>query len=419
MKIQRLRGTRDFYPELMRQLNSLFSMWRAAVEEYGYEEVDGPMIEPAKLWKMKSGDEIPEQMYMFKDKKGKEIAVRPESTPTLARMVAEKQKALAKPIKWYSISRCWRYEAPQSGRLREFFQFNVDCLGTDSMQADAEIIATAVNVMKKLGCKKKDFFIRLCNRKLISSLLLNLSIKKGQSQEVCRWIDKKEKLSEQHFSKGLLALGLSKAQVEAICDMMKMQLKDVNPDELDENGKEGYAEINELLKYLKAHGISDYCKIDFSLMRGFDYYTSTVFEVYDSKRKHRAIAGGGRYDDLVGDFGGERCPGVGYGMGDVVLSLFLKDLGKLPKAEKILDYYVAPVSEEVLPKAIKIANRLRKKANVELDLVNRKLKRQFEYADAVGASKIVIVGQKDLKQKKVTIREMSSGKEKKVLIAKL
>jgi len=164
MKIQGLRGTRDFYPSLMRELNYIFKIWRVVSERFGYEEFDGPMIEPALLYK-KSGAEIPEQMYRFKDKSDEELAVRPELTPTLARMVTAKQKEFVKPIKWYSISRSLRYEAPQSGRLREFFQYNVDCLGTDSMKSDAEVIAVGINVLLELKCNKEDFYIRISNRK--------------------------------------------------------------------------------------------------------------------------------------------------------------------------------------------------------------------------------------------------------------
>jgi len=419
MKVQGLRGTRDFFPEKMRELNYLFSTWKSVVEGFGYEEMDGPMLEPAKLWTLKSGDEIPEQMYLFKDKKGMDVAVRPELTPTLARMVADKQKALIKPIKWYSIPRCWRYEAPQTGRLREFFQLNVDCLGTDSMQADAEVIVTAINIMKAFGCTKEDFFIRLCNRKLISSLLLSFNIKKKDLQEVSRWIDKKEKLFDKDFIKGLKSLELGSGQIDAIKDMLKMDFSKVNVNELNEEGKQGYNELKELIGYLKDYNVLDFCKIDFSLMRGFDYYTSTVFEVYDASMEFRAIAGGGRYDDLVKDFGGDRCPGVGYGMGDVVLGLFLLKKGKMPNLQRDVDYYIAPVSKEVVKQSIKIANKLRKKFRVELDLSNRKLKKQFDYADAINAAKIVIIGERDLKLNKVTIRDMKTGKEKKVKISEL
>lgn len=417
MKVQGLKGTRDFYPQEMRVLNYIFNTWRSVAAKFGYEEFDGPMLEPIDLWTLKSGAEIPEQMYRFTDKSGKEIAVRPELTPTLARMVAEKQKELAKPIKWFSIPRCWRYEAPQSGRLREFFQLNVDCLGIESMQADAEVIATAVEIMKSFGCTSNDFYVRMCNRRLITALLQKEGIK--DIQGVCRLLDKICKLAEPDLKASLKDLGLNPKQVEFVLKMIKMKLDDVKQDELGEEGKKGYQELKELIDYLKAYGLFEYCKVDFSIMRGFDYYTSTVFEIFDMTKEFRAIAGGGRYDNLVGDFGGEKCPGVGYGMGDVVIEMFLRKLKLLPSLTRGVDYFVAPVSKEVVPQAIGIAEKLRKKSTVELELLERKLKKQFEYADSIGAKKIVIVGEKDLKDKCVTIRDLKSGKEEKVKLSNI
>ncbi len=417
MKVQGLRGTRDFYPGKMRALNYIFGIWRSAALRFGYEEFDGPMLEPIELWTLKSGNEIPEQMYRFKDKSGNEIAVRPELTPTLARMVAAKQKELQKPIKWFSIPRCWRYEAPQSGRLREFFQLNVDCLGVESMQADAEVIATAVEIMKAFGCTSNEFYIRLCNRKLISSLLAKAGVK--DAAEVCRLIDKKDKLSEKDFALSLKDVGLNEKQIGEINGMLEMPFEKVKADSLNEEGKKGYEEMKELIAYLKAYGIYDYCKVDFSIMRGFDYYTSTVFEVYDTSREFRAIAGGGRYEDLVGDFGGEKCPGVGYGMGDVVLELFLAKLGKMPPLKSEVDYFVAVTGKDVLKDAIGIAQKLRKKGSVEIELMDRKLRKQFDYANSISALNVVVVGEKEVQEKAVNIKDMKTGKETKVKISEL
>ncbi|MFH1637577.1 MAG: histidine--tRNA ligase [Candidatus Woesearchaeota archaeon] len=417
MKVQNLRGTRDFYPELMRELNKIFQIWKDVAVSFGYEEVDGPLLEPVELWTLKSGAEIPEQMYRFKDKGDREVAIRPELTPTLARMVAQKQKTLQKPIKWFSIPRCWRYEAPQSGRLREFFQLNIDCLGTESMMADAEVIATAVEIMKKLGCTDKDFYVRLNNRRLITALLEGCGIKE-KMQDVCRIIDKREKLKAEDFELSLKDLGVEEAQIVEIKKVLEYKsIEDVNYGKLSDEGKSGYDELKELIQLLNY--ISNYIKIDFSIMRGFDYYTSTVFEIFDAKGEFRAIAGGGRYDDLVSDFGGEKCPGIGYGMGDVVLSLFLKKLGKGIETKRQIDYFIAAVNKDVMPKAMEIATSLRKKASVEIDIVGRSFRKQMEYANSIGASKVIIVGPKDLEEKKVTLKEMESGNEKKVKIGEL
>ncbi|MEA3378036.1 MAG: histidine--tRNA ligase [Nanoarchaeota archaeon] len=417
MKINKLRGTRDFYPKEMILLNYIFSTWKDIAEKFGYEEVDGPLLEPVDLWTLKSGSEIPEQMYNFKDKSGREVAIRPEFTPTIARLVAQKQKGLIKPIKWYSIPRCWRYEAPQSGRLREFFQFNIDCLGTTSMMADAEIIITAIEIMKKFGCTEKDFYIRLNNRKLIASLFSLAGIKKKQLQEVCRLIDKKDKLMKDDFELSLKDLKLNKIQIDKIKTVLDYDLLNkIDEASLDNLGKQGYNELKGLLGYLKKY--KKYIKLDFSIMRGFDYYTSTVFEIFDKSNKFRAIAGGGRYENLVKDFGGESCPGVGYGMGDVVISLFLEQLNKLPELNNGVDFYIAPI-KDVLQEALNIAIKLRKKYSVNIDLMGRSLRKQLDYANSIKAKKVIIVGSKDLAKKQVTVRDMVSGKEKKIKVNQL
>ena len=416
MKIQSLTGTRDFYPEEMRLLNFIFSIWRNAAEKYGYNEVEGPMLEPADLWKQKG--ELSEQMYNFKDKGEREVAIRPEFTPTLARMVAQKQKALSKPIRWYGITRCWRYERPQAGRLREFFQFNIDCLGTESMKADAEIIAVAVEILKQLNVTPKEAYIRISNRKLMKGLLEEIGI--DDTTEVSKAIDKKDKLSEKEFEKMLEDIGLKKEQAFGLKDILNInKIETLERQEMNETTKKGLDEIKELFTYLNAYGIEEYCELDTTIIRGLDYYTGTVFEVFDRSKKLRAIAGGGRYDNLVADFGGEKCPGVGLGMGDVVLQLFLKDKNKLPQATKKIDYYVAPISEDVVAKAIAITQKLREKNNVEMDMNCRGLTKQLDYANSIGAKKVVIVGEKDLKQGKVTVKDMTTGKDEKLEVKSL
>lgn len=413
MKIQGLRGTRDFYPELMQRLNYIFNAWKKAAEKFGYLEFDGPLIEPIELWTLKSGNEIPEQMYRFKDKSNSEIAIRPELTPTLARMIAAKQKELSKPIKWYSIARCWRYEAPQSGRLREFFQFNVDCLGTDSMKADAEVIAIAISLMLDLECTKNDFYVRVSNRKLASSLFLNLKV--NNVKELSKLIDKYDKIPEKEFDAGLKGLGFDEKKTKKLKELLAIKsLDEINAKELDENGKKGLEELKSLFSYIKIYGFKEYVGLDLSIMRGFDYYTSTVFEVFDRTKELRAIAGGGRYDDLVKDFGGEPCPGIGFGMGDVVLGLLLEKINKMPKFSNNIDYFIAPVSEDVYSKAAEIASALRTKYNVSIDVTGRGLSKLIEYASSINAKNLVIVGKKDLDTGVVTVRNMNSGTENKV-----
>jgi histidyl-tRNA synthetase len=341
------------------------------------------------------------------------LAIRPELTPTLARMIAEKQKSLTKPIRWYSIARCWRYEQPQSGRLREFFQFNLDCLGSESMQLDAEVIATAAEIMKSFGLDETDFYIRLGNRKLIESMILSAGIKKSELKDVSRLIDKLEKIGEKNFSLSMKDLKIDDETTENLLKILKINdVKDIDEEALDEEGKSGLKEIKELMKYISYYKLEKYVEFDASIMRGFDYYTSTVFEVFDRSRKYRAVAGGGRYDNLVQDFGGEKLAGVGYGMGDVVLQLFLEEKKKLPEYKKGIDYFVAVMNENCLAYAIKVAAKLRKKYNVEIELLGRNISKQFNYADKIKAEKVIIIGDDEAEKKIVKIKDLKTGSEK-------
>jgi len=420
-KIEKVRGTRDFYPEEKRIQNFIFDVWRDVALKYGYEEMDGPLIEPIELWHEKSGEEIESQMYTLVDKGGRKLVIRPEMTPTLARMVAQRQRELTKPIKWFSIQRFWRYEKPQSGRLREFWQINIDVVGTESILADAEITATAIEIMLRLGFTEKEFVVRINNRRLLGGILLQLGVQKNRIIELCRIIDKKDKVAERNFRQMLADFGLDEKTISKLNDVLESEdyLEKVDEKKLSEEGRQGLYELKQLIKYMKSFGLWKYCKLDLSMVRGIDYYTGNVMEVFDISKEFRAIAGGGRYDDLVAVVGGERCPGVGYAMGDVVLELFMRKKGKMPKLEKEIDFFIATTSESLAEKAVEIAQLLRKKYNVDIDLMNRKLAKQLKYADSVGAKKIVIVGEEELKQNKVKIKDMKTGKEELVLIEEL
>ncbi|MAG20081.1 histidine--tRNA ligase [archaeon] len=390
----------DLYPENKRIQNYLFNIFRSISKKYGYEEIEPPILESAEIYK-KSGQEIPEQMYSFKDKSSRLLALRPETTPSIARMI--NNKSLSLPIKWFSISRCFRYERTQAGRSKEFDQYNIDMIGSTSMQADAEIIKTLVEILKSLKLTKKDFFIRISNRKLIDDLLKSINI--TNIKQVSQLIDKKDKLQEKDFKLALKDLKLTNKQIQDLLKIIKISSLDKIKIE-----SSGLTELKELFSYLKSYNILDYCKLDLSIMRGFDYYTSTVFEAFDTKKQFRAIAGGGRYDNLAS------FPGVGYGFGDRVILLLLEN--KLPKLEKQVDYYIAPVNKKIIPKAIQIAEKLRKTSTVELDLLNRNLSKQIKYASLI-TNNLIIVGEKDIKNKKVTLRDLKTGKEKKILISRL
>jgi len=413
MKIEGVKGTRDFLPKEKFIQDYIFNNWTNIAKKYGYEDFDAPMLEPVELWQLKSGAEIPDQMYTLKDKGDRMLAIRPELTPSLARIMAQNAGAMPKPIRLYCIARCWRYEQPQSGRLREFFQLNVDCLGTKSMHADAEVIATSIRIMQSFGLSEKDVYLRLSNRKITDSIISSLASSKETAKQISRLIDKLDKISKADFKKALKELKLTDEKIEKLESFLEISdLKKLDEKILGEEGKKGVEELSELIKILQSYGLEKYVKVDFTIMRGLDYYTSTVFEVFDVEKEFRAICGGGRYDNLVKDFGGEELAGIGYGMGDVVLELFLKKKGLLPEYKKEAEFFIAIVNESQTGFAIKIAEKLRKSGkNVEVELMQRKIGKQLEYANKSKIAKLIVIGEEEEKNKKFKTKDMKTGKE--------
>lgn len=408
--IKKQKGTRDFYPEQKRIQNYIFKIWKKVAESYGYEEMDGPILESQELYQ-KSGQEIPEQMYTLTDKSGRKLALRPEFTPTIARMITQ-NPTLTKPIKWYSIPRCLRYESPQKGRAREFFQLNIDCLGTNNPQAYTEVLVTLIKIMQEFGIEN-EVTLRINNRKLMNSIFEYLKIKK--QKELFNIIDKKNKLKPKDFKLALKDLKLTDRQIFDLLKFLSYKKPtDFNKYKLNSEGKQALEELKELFSLLKIHNIEKYCELDLAIVRGISYYTGLVFELTDKDMEFRAIAGGGVYENLIKDTSKKEIPGIGYGMGDIILELLLKKLDKLPKLNKEIDYYIAPINEKLNSEAIKISEKLREKYKVEIDLMNRNLKKQLNYADSINAKKVIIIGEKDLKERKITIKDMLTGKEEKV-----
>lgn len=406
--VQSIKGTRDFYPEEKRKQNYIFSTWQKVALKYGFEEMDGPVLEPAELWEAK-GDELGTQLYAFKDKGDRKNVLRPEMTPTVARMVAAKTN-MPKPIKWFSIQRLFRYEAPQKGRLREHWQLNVDTLGLDNSVTDAEVIAVAIDVMRAFGCTEKDFFVRISSRELMNDIFKELKIKNPVN--VFRVIDKKEKVSAKDYKEMLKEAGLNEEQIKKLNQIMETA-------DLKELKYESAKKLREVINALTIMGFSKYVKLDLTIARGFSYYTGVVFEVFDKGGKYRSLAGGGRYDNLVSKYSSEKIPGIGFGMGDATMQLFLEDKKKIPKLRSSVEYFIAVADGESLKKAITIANTLRKNHNVEMNLAERSLGKQFQYAANKGIPKVVVVGQKDLLKKQITIKTMDDGKQKTVKLINL
>jgi histidyl-tRNA synthetase len=414
MTFQGVKGTRDFYPEQMLQRRNMFDILRKTAIKFGFKEVEAPAIENFELIKAKSGEEIAQQMFMLEKRSDERIALRAELTPSMTRMFINKQKEIQKPVKWFCISRMWRYEAPQKGRLREFYQFDLEIFGSEKAVADAEIIALAIDSLKALGLKKDDFVIGISNRELLQSLLEKNNIK--DIEKTMRAIDKKNKISENEFKKELEYL--DKKQFESIIKFLDAKSLDDIESMLNETGKNALKELKEIFSLLKAMGKTDYISFNPEIARGLAYYTGTVFECFDKKRELRAILGGGRYNKMIEQFGGQPCPATGFAMGDVVIELLLRQKGLWNEKEENVEYYVAPVNKDYLEKAVEITNKLREKNSVEVDLMSRKLVKQFNYANSIKAKKVVIVGD-ETKKGKVKVKELESGEEKEIEISKL
>ena len=396
---QTVKGFRDFFPEDCALRNYVFTQWRAVAARYGFVEYEGALLEPTALYKKKSGDEIVGQLFHFEDKGGRDIALRPEVTPSLARMAAAGQRNYTKPLKWFQIGSCFRYEEPQRGRQREFVQFNVDILGEIAEAADAELVAMAIDLMRSLGFTKEDFTIRLSNRTLWTQFLEAKQIAAENGGTFLQIIDKMERLPENVTDERLKAIGLDLATVKAFISSV------------DENS-EAFAALRQSLS---ARGLWEFVKIDPGIVRGLAYYTGTVFEVFDLKHNLRAVAGGGRYDNLVSllSDGGADLPACGFAMGDVVLSELIKltppalEAAKKWGAAQIdLDAYVIVADEERRADALKIVQHLREADwRVDYPLTPSKMRKQLDAANNLKARFAVIVGQE---WPNVVVKDMSS-----------
>ncbi len=393
------RGTRDFLPDDWAVEKYLFNVWRSVSESYGFREYEAPILEPVELFTAKSGEEIKEQLFWFKDKGGRDVCLRAELTPQLARYVVQYGTRFKKPIKWFSMPRLFRYERPQKGRVREFFQYNADIVGDSSARTVAEIISLAISIIRKFKLSSK-VKIRINSRLLIESIIRKFGIK--DKKGFYSLVDKRYKLGEKEFFNELKKLNDSP-------QLMKLfKLKGEKC--LDELGKiADTSKIKEVLDLVDKR----YVVFDLSIVRGLDYYTDIVFEGFDVKGRYRALLGGGEYDDLISDFGGPKMPAVGFGMGDAVLIEMLKEYKLIPSTDKEL-IFIATVGN-VFKDAMKIAEELREKGkNVFLNTSKTGLSKQVALADDLKASFLLIVGEKDLGNGVLTLRDMRTGNEKKI-----
>jgi len=398
-KIQSVKGTRDFYPEQMALRNWLYGNMKAASQLFGYQEYDGPFVETLDLYAAKSGEElVKEQSFVFNDRGGDQITLRPELTPSLARMVAARQAQLPRPIRWWSFGPFWRYERPQKGRSREFFQWNIDLLGVDSPAADAELAAVAVTFFRLVGFTSDEEKLQFNNRRLMDAEVAALGLA-DKKLAVFRLIDRRDKMSAEAWEKYASEQGVSPQQLDELKAILA--------------NRDLWRKSDECAAFVEAAGalgIADYLEYETTVVRGLDYYTGTVLEARDREGQFRAILGGGRYDNLVGDMGGERLPGVGFAMGDMVIGLMAQQYGKVPPLRPSPAEVLVTVFDRAgLADALKLAGELRA-AGVRAEWYPEaaKLDKQLKYADGTGVRFAIIIGPDEAARGEVTLKDLQN-----------
>jgi histidyl-tRNA synthetase len=418
-----LPGFRDFYPEDLAVRNYIMGVWREVARRYGFQEYDGPPLEPTDLYVEKSGPEIVQQLYNFRDKGDREVALRPEMTPTLARMVGARAGAMRKPIKWFSMPQLFRYERAQRGRLREHFQLNFDIVGDDGVGADVELLAAGIDVLRAFGLTEADFVARVSDRRLLRSLLVHAQVPEERLALVYNIVDKLERESRESIA-GRLAeeAGLGPTVVEEVLEIFAHRDFDAVRDAY--GGTEGIGEevarMHRLLEDLDAMGLSPFVRFDLGIVRGLAYYTGFVFELFDARGELRAIAGGGRYDDLLARVSASDLPALGLGMGDVVLKELLADRGLLPAPSSKIDYYVVGVTPDERPEVLRVVQELRQAGNsVDYALRHQGVGKQLKTAAAAGAVRAAIIGPDEMAVGEVVVRDMGTGEEDRMPIERL
>jgi histidyl-tRNA synthetase len=403
-----VKGTRDFYPDQMTIRTWLYENVRRVSESFGYQEWEAPMLETIGLYAAKSGDElVNQQSFVFPDRGGDMITLRPELTPSLARMVAQKQNELVFPLRWWSFGPFWRYERPQRGRSREFFQWNIDLIGVDSPEADAELIAIAASFLKQVGLSAQESVILVNDRKLTNAQLEKLGVPAEIRPEFLALIDRRTKMQPADWERNAVDLGMTQAQLEG----MKSFLADPDLWKQSETLVRVFAAVDAL-------GVKEYVRYDANIIRGLLYYTSTVFEAFDvTGGVRRAILGGGRYDNLMAQVGGDPLPAVGFAMGDVVVTLILESLGRLPSeaGRSPAEVLVTVFSPDLQPASMKLAADLR---SVGLKVVcsseASKLPKQFKLADRMGMKIVLVIGPDEAASGKVTVKDLARGTQETV-----
>lgn len=434
LSTQPYKGSRDFYPPEMQIRNYIFDTWKKVCKSFGYQEYDGPFIESFDLYAAKTGEEIVnEQLYSFTDRGDRKVAIRPEMTPTLARMVARQYKTLVQPIRWFSIPNLWRYEKPQKGRLREHYQLNIDIFGVESPVADFEIINILINIMLSLGGQEDQFRVKIGNRRMLDEMYSMFGIEQKRAVRVTKALDKIAKLPQNEF-KNLLKddANLSEIEISKILDFVASPEEIVT--KLAKQNSIGAREVQSVLELAEQNNMKNLVEYSPTIVRGLDYYTGNVMELYDlSPSNNRAMAGGGRYDDLVTLFTGNKLTGVGAAMGDVTLLNFLTENNLLPQLNSDAEYLVTLWPEnsqnrsnnnennQIATQSRKYSNEIAQKLrqngkNVIQWLEEEKIEKQIRFADRRGIKKVVIAGPEEQENKTITIKDLSTGNQETVKV---
>jgi histidyl-tRNA synthetase len=407
--VQRLPGFRDFPPDDLAARTQVFDAWRRVSRRYGFQEYDGPPLEPLELYLRKSGEEIVDQLYNFSDKGEREVALRPEMTPSLARILAERSRALAKPIRWFSIPQLFRYERQQRGRLREHFQWNIDIVGEADVGADVEVVAVAIDGLRELGLSAEDFVARVSDRRLFEAIMSALEVPEAARPAVMGVVDKMEREGEERSERNLRETGLDAPLVHRLLTLFAQGGVDPVREDLGSRDEVG-ARLEDLDRYradLGSLGLGDF--------RGLAYYTGIVFELFDRQGVLRAICGGGRYDRLLELVGGEPLPAVGFGMGDVVLSELLGERGLRASEAPDVDLYLVATAGEYRPLLLEIAARQRSEGrSVLYGLTSQSVRKQFKSAGSAGARQVLVLGPDEVARGAAVLKDMESGVETEV-----
>jgi histidyl-tRNA synthetase len=405
VRFQGLPGFRDFYPEDLAQRRFIESAWHRASRGAGFQEIDGPVLESLELLTAKSGEEIVGQLYTFEDKGGRAVSLRPEMTPTLARMIAARAGGLPKPIKWYCVPEFYRYEKPQRGRLRAFHQWNADIVGSAEPAADAEAIAVALEALRLLGLGESDVRVRINDRRFLARMLRELEVPEERDGAVLGLIDKLEREPEARLRLEKELGAARAARLLGWCERFPLERAD---------------ELQGLLEAARDLGVEDWIEPDFKIVRGLAYYTGPVWEIFDRSKSLRAVAGGGRYDRLIASLGGPELPALGFGMGDVVLGELLAERGLVPAAPPRVDAYVIPVGSELLPAARAVLAQLRRRGvSADMPYGAPRLAKALKAADAAGARRAILVGPDEWSRRAVKVRDLVSGEERLVALDEL